>query len=274
MPRGFDKEILAGALRDHQELQCASDEADSNSTNDAICNSAVVHTLAPDLNAYQVATMRFGKTPTLLVNLDSKSQLTIEIPTSNIEDQDASGSVRLTIDRHFHGITVLACPSVKQHDIDILTISGLGSHPFGSFIHKTDGHMWLSDSLPKDMSMARVMIYGYESRLEGSSSFAHLGDLASSLKRAIYRLRSEKKRIVLIGHSLGGLLIKETVIQMAGVASDQLAHIVGAVFFEVPNDGMSIESLIPMVGDQPNRFLLESISSINPQVLNTRNNFF
>ena len=33
----------------------------------------------------------------------------------------------------------------------------------------------------------------------------------------------------------------------------------GALFFGVPNQGMDISSLVPMVGDQPNRYLLESL---------------
>ncbi len=134
--------------------------------------------------------------------------------------------------------------------------------------------MWLSDSLPEDMPTARVTIYGYESGLQSSNSFAHLGDIAGLLKMAIYRLYSEKKPIILIGHSLGGLLIKEAAIRMVSEDPDQLDRILGAVFFGVPNDGKSIESLIPMVGDQPNRFLLESISSINSQVLVTQKKDF
>lgn len=33
----------------------------------------------------------------------------------------------------------------------------------------------------------------------------------------------------------------------------------GALFFGVPSQGMDISSLVPMVGDQPNRFFLESL---------------
>jgi protein SERAC1 len=56
---------------------------------------------------------------------------------------------------------------------------------------------------------------------------------------------------------------------MADSNSDlaQMKQVFGAVFFGVPNDGMEIESLVPMVNDQPNRFLLESLSAINSQVL-------
>ena len=43
--------------------------------------------------------------------------------------------------------------------------------------------------------------------------------------------------------------------------------IYGIVFFGVPHDGMDISSLIPMVGDGPNRFLIESLSRINSQIL-------
>ena len=138
--------------------------------------------------------------------------------------------------------------------------------------------MWLCDSLPKDMPTARVMIYGYESGLQRSNSFAHLSDLAGSLRIAIMRLlRSGKKRpLILIGHSLGGLLIKEALIQIleSESGSDVIALLAGILFFGVPNDGMDIESLIPMVGDQPNRSLLESLSAMNTQILGLQRRHF
>jgi hypothetical protein len=34
----------------------------------------------------------------------------------------------------------------------------------------------------------------------------------------------------------------------------------GALFFGVPSQGMDISSLLPMVGDQPNRYFLESLN--------------
>lgn len=42
---------------------------------------------------------------------------------------------------------------------------------------------------------------------------------------------------------------------------DNLRCIVGALFFGVPSKGMDTNSLIPMAGDQPNRPLLDSIST-------------
>lgn len=39
----------------------------------------------------------------------------------------------------------------------------------------------------------------------------------------------------------------------------QLRSVYGVLFFGVPSQGMSIESLVPMVGEQPNRVFLESL---------------
>jgi hypothetical protein len=161
--------------------------------------------------------------PAQLDTLKRNSQLLIDIQVSSKnthtgakEKRDPLQAVILAIDQHFNGITVLCAPPTGEHQIDVVAVSGLGSYPFGSFVHKGDGHMWLSNSLSRDMPTARVMIYGYESGLHGSNSFAHFGDLASSLQIAVCRLlRSEKKHLVLIGHNLGGLLIKEALIRIA-----------------------------------------------------------
>lgn len=48
----------------------------------------------------------------------------------------------------------------------------------------------------------------------------------------------------------------------------------GIVFFGVPHDGMDISSLIPMVGDGPNVFLVQSIGRINSQILSIQQRDF
>ena len=48
----------------------------------------------------------------------------------------------------------------------------------------------------------------------------------------------------------------------------------GIIFFGVPQDGMDINSLIPMVENGPNRFLLESIGRINSQMLSIQQREF
>jgi len=159
-----------------------------------------------------VATIRFLNLPAQLVkrqrDSDSDSQFAIDILgfSKNVPIKSLHP---ISIDQHFGGTTVLFSPPAGKHHIDVLAVHGLGGHAFGSFIYKEDGHMWLVDSLPHDMPTARVMIYGYPSKLQDSISFANFSDLAGDLQIAVSRLlRSEnKKQLVLIGHSFGGLLI-------------------------------------------------------------------
>ena len=280
VPTDFDETKLADVLQQHPDLQPPDlqplrDDA-PNDGDDGIGNGVRVHTLAPDLRHTQVATVRFRQLPNRLRTLARGDQQTIDV---HIPQGPASlpSTVRLAIDRHFYGITVLFSPSTSDHNVDVLAVPGLGGHPYGSFVHKGDGHMWLSDSLPQDMRTARVMIYGYESGLQDSTSFAGLDDLAGSLRLEIGRLlRSGEQRLILVGHSLGGLLVKEALVQLAEANSelDQIKRIFGALFFGVPNNGMDIGSLIPMVNDQPNRLLLESLSTINSQVLRLQERSF
>ena len=48
----------------------------------------------------------------------------------------------------------------------------------------------------------------------------------------------------------------------------------GIVFFGVPSSGMDIRSLKPMVGDGPNRALVEALDHVNSQVLSNQQREF
>ena len=53
---------------------------------------------------------------------------------------------------------------------NVVTISGLGGHAFGSFKDRGKDYMWLRDELPYDLTsderpFARVMTYGYDSKV-------------------------------------------------------------------------------------------------------------
>ncbi|KAL6812492.1 nacht and ankyrin domain-containing protein [Trichoderma sp. SZMC 28015] len=124
------------------------------------------------------------------------------------------------------------------------------------------------------------MIYGYESSLANSASFQNLEDLGTTLHSDLRTLISNGsfKPIVFIAHSLGGLIIKQLLISLSKSLDDmdrKLRHAVyGIAFFGVPHDGMDIRSLIPMCGDGPNRFLLESIGSNSSQILSMQQRDF
>ena len=147
-----------------------------------------------------------------------------------------------------------------------IAISGLGSHAFGSWKHRDSQYMWLRDCLPHQLPGARVLIYGYDTKLAGSQSFQNIADLASkfraSLKVALGS-NEHNRPLIFVAHSLGGLILKRALIQMAsGDAADlrNFKSTFGILFFGVPNQGMDISSLLAMAHGQHNLPLLTTLS--------------
>ncbi|OCK80555.1 hypothetical protein K432DRAFT_297425 [Lepidopterella palustris CBS 459.81] len=163
---------------------------------------------------------------------------------------------------------LLASSIIFTDNSSLIAISGLGGHAFGSFKEKDGSYMWLRDSLPQDLKRTRILLYGYDSTLANSASVQTIADLANDLQKAIGFIRNydeadPERPLVLLGHSLGGIIAKQALITMKdGFKSDQanLKATHAILFFGVPNHGMEIASLIAMVGDGPNRYLLETLS--------------
>ncbi|TPX14029.1 uncharacterized protein E0L32_000423 [Thyridium curvatum] len=207
------------------------------------------------------------------------------IPLPESPNQSAQPQ-SLWLDDEFIDVTTLYAPPSQNHKVDIIAISGLGGHAFGSFKERNGDHMWLRDALPHHIDQGdskpctRVIIYGYKSSLPQSQSFQNLQDLATSFRASLLQLVSAAtpKPIIFIAHSLGGLIVKQTLIALSKSTKDDdqklLRAVYGIVFFGVPHDGMDISSLIPIVEDGPNRFLLESIGNINSAILSTQQQEF
>lgn len=193
VPDFFDKRRLAEELQQYLQSQHVNNSGESAQDKGNI--GIKIYSLAPDLNHAQVATASFGTLPPQLRNLGIERQLTIELPIYPNETNDglkrkrhSPQTVKITIDDHFHGLTVLFSPSGEDHQLTVVAVSGLGSHAFGSFINKGDGNMWLRDQLPLDIPHARVITFGYRSNLNDSTSFAELGDLARLLRTQLLRV--------------------------------------------------------------------------------------
>ncbi|KAL7955579.1 hypothetical protein V8C34DRAFT_316314 [Trichoderma compactum] len=158
---------------------------------------------------------------------------------------------------------ILDTAFLGDHKADLIAISGLGGHPFGSFKERRGEHMWLRDALPYDITeeggndrpVSRVMVYGYSSTLSQSDNFQNLEDLGTAFHRHLSKLAVAGiyKPMIFIAHSL---------------------VVYGIAYFSVPHDGMDIRSLVPMVEIGPNRFLLESIGSFSSQILSIQHREF
>jgi len=173
----------------------------------------------------------------------------------------------VALDIHFQGITVLYDPPPSQHRADCIAISGLASHPFGSWQPPGDRtFMWIRDAIPTVLPEVRTIVYGYDSELTDSRSFQSISDIARALVLHLrsngWNLRSSKP-IVFLAHSLGGLILKEAIVQMADrdkSVSGILNNICGAIMFGVPSLGMEQSHLLAMVDGQPNESLVQDLS--------------
>ncbi|KAL7895102.1 hypothetical protein HDV64DRAFT_287730 [Trichoderma sp. TUCIM 5745] len=213
----------------------------------------------PSRHGEKVATLDFSKTPVSL----SKQTDSAEWKFSTYDHQsNGHGKITLLFDSHFRGLTPLHSSNDAECTIDLIAVSGLGSHAFGSFKEKKGSHMWLRDSLAHDIPNMRILIYGYDTQMHGSTSFANLDDLANEFQERIKSIRSyprlkrskisstsPERPLILIGHSLGGIIIKAA----------NFKSVSGMLFFGVPNQGMPISQWIPIVEGQPNRFFIEQL---------------
>ncbi|KPM39165.1 hypothetical protein AK830_g7399 [Neonectria ditissima] len=241
---------------------------------------AAVKSLAVEINdCYQTGTVTFKKLPARLSELRVGNSCEILLPKP--DDNPDAGDRYLSFDHDFLGITTLHAPPGDDHQVDIIAVTGLGGHAFGSFKDRNGDYMWLRDGLPADLtynnsgrSMARVMVYGNKSVVSQSTTFQNLEDLACSFHGSLMEMpAANRKPTVILAHSLGGLVVKQILVKLSRSQKqdDQKLYrqVYGIVFFGVPHDGMDITSLVPMVENGPNRFLLESLSNINSQVLST-----
>ncbi|KAL6835807.1 ankyrin repeat-containing domain protein [Trichoderma sp. SZMC 28015] len=247
----------------------------------------VIHSLTNEIHGRsQTATATFQSVPNQLQErlADPAKGIGLYVPSSDQHSRPRS----LMLDTAFLGVTTLYTPLPQDHKIDFVAISGLGGHPFGSFKDRNGEHMWLRDALPYDVNeeggnngpISRVTIYGYSSNLFESDSFQNLEDLGTAFHRHLRKLAiaGTFKPIVFIAHSLGGLIVKQTLISLYKSKDEEdqklLRAVYGIAFFGVPHDGMDISSLIPMVENGPNRFLLESIGLFSSQILSTQHREF
>ena len=104
--------------------------------------------------------------------------------------QSKMGDDDILFDQSFHGLTQLYNPTVDSTEItaDIVAITGLDGHAYGSWSGGYPKRMWLRDFLSKDLPKCRVMTYGYNSKLStpGLHTIAGFG---RSLRKELLRAR-------------------------------------------------------------------------------------
>ncbi|KAH0553479.1 hypothetical protein GP486_006452 [Trichoglossum hirsutum] len=208
----------------------------------------LVHSLgpnpySPERNPFQVATITFEQVPKALQN--DTNEVTVPITTYNPSTNETFVS-SVTVDSHFSGFTPLNyIEDGPDHQVDCIAITGLGSHPFGSWKQRGGQHMWLRDCLPYDLKGARILLYGYNTDLRESQAFQNIEDIAIAFSRGIRSIRQQR-----------------AIIQMKGgdeIDKENFNSIYGILFFGVPNQGIPIEHWLSMVERQPNESLVRNL---------------
>ncbi|PON19965.1 hypothetical protein TGAM01_v211171 [Trichoderma gamsii] len=230
---------------------------------DGIKADPTIHSLGsnpykPPNTSTKVATVTFAHTPE---NLDRRGELTADVPWDNKIHH-------ISVDSSFQGFTPLNDTEDEIGDmIDVIAISGLSSHPFGSWKARGGKFMWLRDEVAKTANRARVLLYGYNTSLVNSESFQDIGDIAKRLSSDVNAIRGGRPGqdvfmptpIVFIAHSLGGLVVKEAIYKMSEQYPDDFLSIYGLLLFGVPNGGIKTQYWMPIVDRNPNRGLITSL---------------
>lgn len=160
-----------------------------------------IGSLARDLerDSIYVATIHFdGSSPSLSSHNHRGKELDEWIvATQDGEDEGDShdDEPSITVDTHFRDFTPLNSAEDNGPGWDLIAVSGLGGHAFGSWKQRDGTYMWLRDGLLKEDTLKglRVILYGYDSRTLQSESFQDLGAIASTFKN---RLKGMRRKIV------------------------------------------------------------------------------
>ncbi len=136
--------------------------------------------------------------------------------------------------------------------------------------------MWVRDALPLDTTGVRVFLYGYDTVLHGSDSFQSITDLAISfidhLKSFVWTTPIPKP-ILFLAHSLGGIVLKESLILLSEKSAPRVKLFRGGIFFGVPSAGMHTSHLLAMVQGQENESLVKSLSPDSPYLRDLNDRF-
>lgn len=93
----------------------------------------------------------------------------IDIYSASIRTGPENRPTRLRVDDNFFGLTSLNDPGDKII-ADVVAVTGLGGHAWGSWRSPDGEVMWLADYLPLDIKNCRIMTFGYNSHLFGSDA--------------------------------------------------------------------------------------------------------
>jgi hypothetical protein len=186
--------------------------------------------------------------------------------TSYERPKPSNGSWR--VDKDFIGFTPLSDPD--DANVDIVAVTGLGGHALGSFRSADGMSVWLRDFAPQDIPQARFVTYGYDTAVVASDNNQGVRELARTLLDglAIFRQRTQTQRrpLLFVCHSLGGVVLKEALVMSSKVTEVKYKKLLeaatvtyGLVFMGVPNLGLKHNQLETVVKGRRNEGFVKDL---------------
>ncbi|KAF3314559.1 hypothetical protein TWF173_004643 [Orbilia oligospora] len=164
----------------------------------------------------------------------------------------------ILIDVDFFGLTQLYT-TPREIKIDIVALSGLNSHAYGSWVGPEVGGttpMWLQDffSIDNDLKDCRVMTFGYNTKYDARAKVwieDYVKTFLTGLNKARGAQEEQRRPLVLIGHSFGGTIIEHAFVKasLGGEYANIYKSIAGIFLFGVPFRGIYLNDVISMLDD-------------------------
>ncbi len=142
-----------------------------------------------------------------------------------------------------------------EASVDIVFVHGLTGNAYNTWLYKDKGVMvhWPSELLKQDLPDARIMSFGYDADIVNlwnprshSPLTGHAENMVGALVRKRERTNTEDRKILFVGHSLGGLVIEHALSHSRKSVEKFLRKIeqltMGIVFLGVPHCGADLEA--------------------------------
>ncbi|ATZ45321.1 hypothetical protein BCIN_01g01220 [Botrytis cinerea B05.10] len=165
---------------------------------------------------------------------------------------------------HLNPVPVLPKNGESPYRIDIVALHGIKGDAFRTWTEKNeDGvkNMWLRDQLPNELPGARVFSFGYDANVLFSRGTGTIEDFATNLLEDLVRERkddsNQKRRIIFICHSMGGIVLKKALVKAVdnNLYKNTFDSTSAILFLATPHMG-SDETKIPLsVANFANGFL-------------------
>ncbi|KAG4442234.1 hypothetical protein IFR05_002283 [Cadophora sp. M221] len=159
----------------------------------------------------------------------------------------------------------------SKWSLDIIAVHGLNGEKFRTWTESKSQKLWLRDFLPHDVRQARVMTFGYNATAALENTKAGIRDHARTLLLALGEARNgisaRRRPLILIGHSLGGLVLKQALVIAQNESRHKQIHdsVRGVIFFGTPHQGSGLANYATVLARIP---LVIGIDT-HPQLLNS-----